>query len=190
MFKQEYAISRGFATALLVLCTLAMILSNYIFTKDIAKEIDGYLMQHEYQKIGGEENYRILQELQKREILSYLDTLKREQPEVIDEILASISEAKNDTVTVDASKLDIEAGDLDALLEDTSVYGGTGAMVTLLEFSDFECPYCKEQHMSGVISELRDIYGDDLQYAFKNFPLAQHTHAMNLAIQAKCIEKL
>jgi protein-disulfide isomerase len=53
--------------------------------------------------------------------------------------------------------------------------GSTSALVTLVEFSDFQCPFCKRAE--PTVSALRAKYGDDLRVVWKNEPLANHERA-------------
>jgi protein-disulfide isomerase len=59
--------------------------------------------------------------------------------------------------------------------------GPADAKVTIVEFSDFQCPYCKRA--ADVVSEVSTKYGDDVRVVFRNFPLPYHKSA-NLAAQA------
>ena len=64
------------------------------------------------------------------------------------------------------------------------IRGPVDAPVTLVEYGDFECPYCVE---AGVIIEkLRAKLGDDLRYVFRNLPLADvHPNAQMAAEAAE-----
>lgn len=54
------------------------------------------------------------------------------------------------------------------------------APVTLVEYGDFECPYCGET--VGVIDSLQNLMGDKLRYVFRHFPLTeQHPYAQRSA---------
>lgn len=55
------------------------------------------------------------------------------------------------------------------------VRGNADAPVTLVEYGDFECPYCGEAY--AMVKELEEKYGDRLRVVFRSFPLAQHRHA-------------
>ncbi len=62
------------------------------------------------------------------------------------------------------------------------VRGQLQAPRTLVEYGDFECPFCASA--TGVIEELRERLGDDLRYVFRHLPLTDiHPHA-ELAAQA------
>jgi protein-disulfide isomerase len=49
--------------------------------------------------------------------------------------------------------------------------GSAQAPVTLVEYGDYECPYCAEAF--GAVQELIQRYGNELQFVFRNFPLQQ-----------------
>jgi NhaA family Na+:H+ antiporter len=54
--------------------------------------------------------------------------------------------------------------------------GPDDAPVTLLEYGDYECPYCRQ--VVPVIRELRERFGDRLRYVFRHFPITTaHPHA-------------
>jgi len=62
------------------------------------------------------------------------------------------------------------------------VRGPDGAPVTLIEYGDYECPYCGQAEI--VIRELLDQFGDELRYVWRHLPLNDvHTHAQ-LAAEA------
>jgi Na+/H+ antiporter NhaA/protein-disulfide isomerase len=62
------------------------------------------------------------------------------------------------------------------------VRGPVEARLTLVEYGDFECPFCGRA--TGVVRELRARFGDDLRYVFRHLPLTDvHDHA-ELAAQA------
>ncbi|MBY0516798.1 MAG: DsbA family protein [Bacteriovoracaceae bacterium] len=75
----------------------------------------------------------------------------------------------------------------DVKLGDAPVTGGKSAKVTIVEFSDFQCPFCSKG--AEVIHELKKKYGDKIQVAFKNFPLPFHNQAEGAAVAALCAKE-
>jgi protein-disulfide isomerase len=60
--------------------------------------------------------------------------------------------------------------------------GAADAPVTLLEYGDYECPYCGQAY--PVVKEIQKRIGDGLRFVFRNFPLNTiHEHA-GVAAQA------
>jgi protein-disulfide isomerase len=66
--------------------------------------------------------------------------------------------------------------------------GAPAAKIVLIEFSDFECPYCG-QHAQGPYAQIQQEYVSNgkIQYAFRHFPLEQlHPGAKQAAEAAAC----
>lgn len=58
--------------------------------------------------------------------------------------------------------------------------GPAGAPVTLVEYGDYECPYCGAAY--PVLKEVQRVMGDRLRFVFRNFPIAElHPHAVRAA---------
>jgi protein-disulfide isomerase len=58
-------------------------------------------------------------------------------------------------------------------------FGSPTAPVTIVEYTDFECPYCRQEH--PVIVELFKRYGDRIRLVVKNMPMPFHPRAMPAA---------
>jgi Na+/H+ antiporter NhaA len=64
------------------------------------------------------------------------------------------------------------------------IRGSEDAPVTLVEYGDYECPYCGQAEV--VIRELLDSFGDDLRYVWRSLPLNDvHPHAQMAAEAAE-----
>jgi protein-disulfide isomerase len=56
------------------------------------------------------------------------------------------------------------------------ILGPEDAPITLVEYGDFECPYCGAAH--SILKEVLEVMADDLRFVFRHFPLTQiHPHA-------------
>jgi protein-disulfide isomerase len=56
------------------------------------------------------------------------------------------------------------------------VQGPADAPVSLVEYGDFECPYCAAAHV--IVKKVQEIMNDQLRFVFRHFPLTQiHPHA-------------
>lgn len=61
--------------------------------------------------------------------------------------------------------------------------GGKQPLVTLVAWSDFQCPYCAR--VGPTMTQLEKEYGDDLAIVFKHNPLSFHKRAMAAALAAE-----
>lgn len=168
----------------MVLCTLTIIWTNYIFSQRTVTDLHEKMMQAEYDKIWWKDNYIILQELQRKEILWYIDTIKEEQPELIEEILSNT----NDLSVNKYEKLNSDI--INDLEWNTSIQWNTWALISIVEFSDMECPYCISQHNDWIINQTLETYWEKINYMYKNFPLPSNANAKTEAQAAKCVEKI
>ncbi len=67
------------------------------------------------------------------------------------------------------------------------VQGAAGAAVTLLEYGDYECPYCGAAY--PIVKELQAAMGDALRFVFRNFPITtSHPHAEHAAEAAEAAD--
>lgn len=67
------------------------------------------------------------------------------------------------------------------------VDGPAGARVTLVEFSDFQCPYCYKA--AGALREILKAYPNDVKLIFKQFPLDSHSQAAGAALASIAAER-
>jgi protein-disulfide isomerase len=62
--------------------------------------------------------------------------------------------------------------------------GLPNAPVVMIEYGDYECPYCVAAH--GVVKEIQSLFGDSMCFIFRNFPLTyEHPHAFDAAALAE-----
>ncbi len=63
--------------------------------------------------------------------------------------------------------------------------GRADAPITIVEFSDFQCPFCRVE--SGTLAEVVEDYGGEVAVVFRHFPiLSVHPFAERAAIAAEC----
>ncbi|MEE2790363.1 MAG: DsbA family protein [Acidobacteriota bacterium] len=63
-------------------------------------------------------------------------------------------------------------------------FGSRNATVEIVEFSDFQCPFC--QRLNGTLEQLKADYGDDVRLVFKDYPLPNHAQAFKAAEAGNC----
>ncbi len=72
-------------------------------------------------------------------------------------------------------------------LANRPVRGNPNAKVTVVNFDDFECPFCARMH-STLMSQILPQYGDKIRIVYKDFPLVQiHPWAEHAATDADCL---
>src|SRR5260221_10425 len=67
-------------------------------------------------------------------------------------------------------------------------WGPADARVTVVEFSDFQCPYC-ESFYTNTYSKLKQTYGDKIHFVYRHYPLPQHQDAEPAANAAECAKE-
>ena len=78
---------------------------------------------------------------------------------------------------------------IDPITEADHIRGNRNADLVLIEWSDYQCPYCIRFHptMEQVLKE----YGDQVAWVYRNFPLTQlHPMAQKAAEAAECVSEL
>ena len=72
-------------------------------------------------------------------------------------------------------------------LDDDTIKGDSNAPVTIVEFSDYECPYCARFY-SQTLKLIEEKYIDTgkVKFAYRDFPLSSHRNAQKAAEAAEC----
>jgi protein-disulfide isomerase len=87
-------------------------------------------------------------------------------------------EMKTAFPTIPASKLTLPVAGRD------HIRGNIDAPIALVEYGDYECPFCGEVY--PIIKAIQDRMGDNLCFAYRNFPMANvHPHAESAAQAAE-----
>ena len=61
------------------------------------------------------------------------------------------------------------------------------AKVVIVEYSDFECPFCGKHH--PTMQQIFDDYGDDIAWVYRHFPLSFHPNAEPAALASECADE-
>jgi protein-disulfide isomerase len=112
------------------------------------------------------------------QIRAYMEALQQMQH---NEKLYEVALASGDIKTALAEPLAL----LVKVPVDTAyLYGNAKGKVMLLEFSDFQCPYC--QRVQAAVNNLQQQYGDRVAFGYRHFPLDFHSDADSSAIASEC----
>ncbi len=68
-----------------------------------------------------------------------------------------------------------------------AVLGNPAAPITIVEYSDFECPYCRRER--EVLIEVMKRYGDRVRLLVKQTPLEMHPHALPAALMYEAVAR-
>ncbi len=99
----------------------------------------------------------------KSRVVAQLSGQKRQ--EITRSFLAELEKQTPAKIYISQPRIDVSADDDPAI-------GDTDAKITLIEFSDFQCPFCKRAR--PVIDQILSTYGKKVRYVFRDFPLAFH----------------
>ena len=67
------------------------------------------------------------------------------------------------------------------ITENDHVQGNDTAALTLIEYGDYECPYCGRAY--PMVKSMQQIFGETLRFVFRNFPWSKiHPHAFLAAV--------
>jgi protein-disulfide isomerase len=81
-------------------------------------------------------------------------------------------------------KLMLEPPRLAVNAADGPAQGPPNAPIEMIEFSDFQCPYCQRAH--PTVKQVLDTYGSRVRLVYRNYPLPNHPNARPAAEAAQC----
>jgi protein-disulfide isomerase len=113
----------------------------------------------------------------KTQIIQYI----REQKE--DEATLAYAEQLRRASTVQVNLTAPESPSFAIATDDQPAKGNAKALVTIVEFTDFECPSCARQH--PVLERIVSEFGDRVRLVVRDFPLSQHVNARKAAEAAE-----
>ncbi|MEN9723183.1 MAG: hypothetical protein RJB38_1169 [Pseudomonadota bacterium] len=117
----------------------------------------------------------------KERIKAYMQNEKRQT--AIQAAIAQLTKSSPVEVYFEKPKLDVkvDAG------ETAPTMGKKGAKVTIVEFSDFQCPFCARG--ADTVHEIAKKYGSKVQIAFRHFPLPMHKEARPASEASMCVNE-
>jgi len=100
--------------------------------------------------------------------------------------------AKDQKTLLRVAKMDMTKDPFEEVMKKISltsrpVRGNANAKVTVINFDDFQCPFCSRMHQT-LFPELLREYGDRVRFVYKDFPLLDlHPWALHAAVDANCL---
>jgi protein-disulfide isomerase len=95
-----------------------------------------------------------------------------------------VSFSAPEDITVDPAKAVMAKMDL----KNDAFKGGANAKVTIVEYSDFQCPFCKKGY-DVIEKEVLAAYGDKVKFHFRHYPLPFHPWAEPGAMATECAQE-
>lgn len=92
-------------------------------------------------------------------------------------------EAQNEQITADA--------EIAPVTEKDHILGNPNAPIMIVEYSDFDCPFCKNFH--GTMQKIMETYGKDgkVAWVYRHFPLVQlHPNSPKVSAASECVANL
>jgi protein-disulfide isomerase len=117
--------------------------------------------------------------------------LEQVKDQIVEFLLRGAAQTRRQTVIEELkkkypTKVALKAPVVDVGLGSTPAKGNAKAPVTIIEFSDYECPFCKR--VEPTIQQVLKTYGPDkVRFAYRNFPLPMHSNARPAAEAAGCV---
>ena len=115
----------------------------------------------------------------KQRIKDYLG--KKNQQDARTAFLTGLREAAGVEVYLEPMRFDVKFADADP------VKGPESAPIQIVEYSDFQCPYCSR--VNPTLTQIKETYGDKVAVAFRNFPLPMHKEAPKAGEAAYCAQE-
>ncbi len=80
------------------------------------------------------------------------------------------------------------AGKIKPVTDKDHIRGNKNAKVTIVEYSDLECPFCQRFH--PTMKEILQTYGDKVNWVYRHFPLSFHANAQKESEATECVAEL
>lgn len=98
------------------------------------------------------------------------------------------SQVANDPKQLEQGTADIEVA---PVTEKDHILGNPNAAIVIVEYSDFDCPFCKQFH--ETMQQVMETYGGDgkVAWVYRHFPLTQlHPNAKKIAEASECVASI
>lgn len=77
---------------------------------------------------------------------------------------------------------------LESITDEDHYRGNPEAKITIIEYSDFECPFCKKLH--PTLKTVVEKYPDQVSWVYRHFPLSEHKYAFIAAQASECVASI
>lgn len=116
----------------------------------------------------------------KERILAYMKMQKREEDK--QKLITKL--VKDHNIVLGFKKPEFK---VNVDIGDSPTFGGKDAKVKIVEFSDFQCPFCSRA--AATVTQLKKMYGNKILVAFKQYPLPMHPQAKPASEASLCVNE-
>ncbi len=173
--------------------TIGLLVLNLLFSGLVLINGSNGSESIEIMKAGWPENFEKAKKLWNSD--QYRTMMKSQLDSSLQQMWASNAPSQNNPTanpTQDSAstspKWTLNQAQVQSLKKDTFIKGNPNAKITIIEYSDFQCPYCEKFHNDGVLDQIVKNYPQDANVIFKNFVV--HEGAQKAAESLLCIWSL
>jgi len=181
-----------------ILLSLVNIFATYLIidyktsniSQNVSKIVVNNILENEYKKFWWKENYETINKIQAESMPKIIEQYNSQKSSWNTQSTNN-TQVQNDSqnnwiVIVDASKT-IAWKKVTKTKDWLYVVWNPDAKISIVEYSDLECPSCNQFHYSWVVEKVLDLYWDKTNFTFKHYPLKKHEQAFMEAQTAECV---
>jgi protein-disulfide isomerase len=171
---------------------LYLLTGNSLSLSNSDKSIDTFgikkaVLEVEYDKVGWKKNYDLINQ-------ATLIQMKEQIPQ-IEKFLSTQGGSVPDTATTGSTTTTtipvLTPDEIATLKKDAVIEWNSGATITLIEYSEMECPFCAQQyHDTQLSKKLKAQYGDTVNFAYKSNRGVNHPGTEKKALGLLCAGKV
>lgn len=102
-------------------------------------------------------------------------------------VAKGVTTTPTDTTAPDAGPTKEQLSSIPAVTAEDHIRGNADAKVVMIEYSDYECPFCGRFHPTML--SLKEEFGDDIAWVYRHYPLPFHPNAQKAAEASECVAK-
>ncbi|MFA6090478.1 MAG: thioredoxin domain-containing protein [Candidatus Gracilibacteria bacterium] len=165
----------------LYLLSIRGIASTSNSPEKIANAVMEKYLSNEYKKAGSQESYELLAKAQQLQMEDQIPQIKQ----FIASKAGGTTNVTKGTETPAVTKT-LTQDEITAIKNNAYIEGNKEALMTLVEYSDLECPFCIRQYKEGTIEKVRQKFGDKVNSIFKSFRGVPHENSETEANALLC----
>ena len=164
---------KNIIVSLLLISIMTSVISSYFFTKDISKNVLDWYLAIEYKKNWSKENYDLITEAQRLQLEWQLPQIR----EFVKKWASWNPQAPTKEPSPNKINSKLTQEEILSIKKTAYIEWNKDAKITIVEYSDLECPFCIRQFKEWTIKKIHEKYGDKVNSTLKNFRWVAHENA-------------